>query len=739
MRISRLQLKDVKRYRDLQIDLAPGLTVVRGPNEAGKTTIARALELALSQSVNLPLPEVDALRSWDAEPAATPTVEVDFSHEGSDGAERHGSVRKAFGAGGGTKLTLDGETTTEPSRVDELLADLTGLPTPAFFRSTALVRHGELDDLDRDEANLRERLAASISAANQDTARAIAELEAILADLNVRSERTPGRLWVAEEAVARAQAAVDAGDAALAHLVADRATLGAAEIAREEGVVDLAGRRALLAHAQRAEVLSAELGTANERLARYTEAVTVAEALRRLHDNHPATEPLPVLRQIVERLRALEATITELRAMLSGEVKVNYEVSTPGATWRPTAIFAIVVIVVGFGLAAVGRLITGVGVLLPIGIAAVAVGAVVAYIGIRQRRRALDMRTQKQLADIEIDRRLRGRSQMEAELKQAEADMEAQLKGLGLDDLPAAEDLLAREETHVSAIDHANGRLQGLVGKEPTDALPGRRDAARAEVDEKTTELDGLPEEARVAGATEGIAADVRVAEATLDAARNAEAKARADVEANTVDAEQVAGEAERLAIWQDQLAGLQRRARIHEAALGGLERATAATMARATRYLEKRMVEGVSRVTEGRYRRVRIDDQTLDIQLVAPEKGDWVDARELSGGTLELVYLVARLGLIRHATGDRRPPIVLDDPLVSFDDERAAQAFAILRELTRDHQVIYLTSSDRYDAAADAVVELPGPTAIDAEDEADTSRDVVAAGSRGAAATGRT
>ena len=40
MRISRLQLRDVKRYRDLQIDLAPGLTIIRGPNEAGKSTIS---------------------------------------------------------------------------------------------------------------------------------------------------------------------------------------------------------------------------------------------------------------------------------------------------------------------------------------------------------------------------------------------------------------------------------------------------------------------------------------------------------------------------------------------------------------------------------------------------------------------------------------------------------------------------------------------------------------------------
>ena len=128
-----------------------------------------------------------------------------------------------------------------------------------------------------------------------------------------------------------------------------------------------------------------------------------------------------------------------------------------------------------------------------------------------------------------------------------------------------------------------------------------------------------------------------------------------------------------------DRMAALQRRARVTEAALGGLERATESTMLRATRYLEKGMTGAVARITDGRYRRVRIDDESLDISVVAPEKGDWVDVRELSDGTLGQIYLAARLGLIPTTTGDRRPPLVLDDPFVTFDDAHAARGFELL------------------------------------------------------------
>jgi DNA repair exonuclease SbcCD ATPase subunit len=722
MRISRLQLRDVKRYRDLQIDLAPGLTIIRGPNEAGKTTISRAIELGLTGSTGGADPAsvaaLDGLRSWDADSSARPTISLDFTIDGDgpSAPERSGSIVKAFGPGGSSVLTIDGESVGDPVAVDASLAELTGLPTPAFFRSTAHVRRGELDNLDRGEATLRERLAASISAADRDTVSAIAELRQILAGLNPRGERDPGRLGVAEEAVTRSEVTVVSGEEALARLVVDRQALGAAEESSAAAESALDERRELLEQARNAELLTAEHAAAVDRHARYVEAVAAAAELAKLHDSHPSPNPLPVVRQTVERLRALDAKIVELKAMLSGEVKVNYEVTAAATTWRRIALVALVTIIVGIALGVAGQVVAGLTTLTYVGVGAAILGVVLAFFAFRTRKAARDFRKQQQMAESEVERRLRGRSQMEAELLQAEKDSAAQLQGLGLPDLAAAEEILGREEAHVAAIDQLNARLEALVGREPVETLAPSRDAAARQVSEAAAKLADLEPEACEPGARQRFETEVANAQAALDEAKVAEAGARAMVEANPVDAEQVAGETERLIVWREQLAALQRRARVTEAALGGLERATESTMLRATRYLEKGMTGAVARITDGRYRRVRIDDESLDISVVAPEKGDWVDVRELSDGTLGQIYLAARLGLIRYATGDRRPPLVLDDPFVTFDDAHAARGFELLRELTGDHQVIYLTSTDRYDPAADAVVELPGPTAVDGE-----------------------
>ena len=146
-----------------------------------------------------------------------------------------------------------------------------------------------------------------------------------------------------------------------------------------------------------------------------------------------------------------------------------------------------------------------------------------------------------------------------------------------------------------------------------------------------------------------------------------------------------------RLASWQEQLAALQRRQRVYDLTLQSIDRAERATMKTATRYLEAHMVRDLATATDGRYRRVRVDDRTLDIEVHAPEKADWVSISSLSQGTIDLVYLVARLGLVRLITGDRRPPLVFDDPFVTFDNARAARAVELLKTVAADFQVIYL------------------------------------------------
>jgi DNA repair exonuclease SbcCD ATPase subunit len=731
VRITRLQLRNVRRHKDLDLKLAPGLTVVRGPNESGKSTIQRAIELALTRRVTSGSADLDGMRSWNSSDDDRPWVRIEFEQEDLEGV-RSGTLEKSFrGSRGTVKLELAGETITDPARADELLADLTGIPSEAFFRSTASVRHHELDGLARDEAALRDRLQASISGADRGTSRARRKLEKALYELNTKGEKNPGKIKVAEGALATESAAQRNGEAALEHLERDRDTLAQAREERAIADAELAEQRSLLEKARLAERLIAERDQARERFERYSTAVDASKQIDDLEASHPSSNGLPALRDALSKVRASDMRIREVKAALAGEVEVSFVVNEPTPrAWRPTAIAAMVVILLAVAVVAADFMdilprdlrtfalsIAGNTISLPgspvLAVLLVLFGVGLALVGRRQRVRAMDLNKTKDLRTQEIERRLRGRSALEQELQIEEVTLTNLLAVLELPDLAAVEALVTAEEAHMSSIMRLRAQLEGLVGREPAETLPELRDKAALAIEQKSGALEQLGPIAHEPRARERLEVAVADADRSLSIARDDEAQARARVEQNTVDAEEVAAHAESATGWAEQLAAFQRRARVYDATLKALDTAERATIRTATHYLEKTMVVDVDRVTAGRYRRVKVDDENLGLRVFAPERGDWVDVTSLSQGTLDTVYLAARIGLVRLVTGDRRPPLVLDDPFVTLDDARATRALELLHDISADFQVIYLTTSDRYDSTADAVAELTPATAL--------------------------
>lgn len=82
-------------------------------------------------------------------------------------------------------------------------------------------------------------------------------------------------------------------------------------------------------------------------------------------------------------------------------------------------------------------------------------------------------------------------------------------------------------------------------------------------------------------------------------------------------------------------------------------------------------------------------------------DQGLWVEDRRgaikppaaLSRGTREQLYLAIRLAYIQHYCRESEPlPVVMDDVLVNFDQERAAATLKVLAEFSDEIQVLFLT-----------------------------------------------
>ncbi len=131
------------------------------------------------------------------------------------------------------------------------------------------------------------------------------------------------------------------------------------------------------------------------------------------------------------------------------------------------------------------------------------------------------------------------------------------------------------------------------------------------------------------------------------------------------------------------------------------------ATMSSVRDILQKSIETYLPQITSGRYKQVRVGD-ALEVEVFSEERGDFVNPRgALSQGTIDQIYLVARFALARAQSEGKYPPLILDDPFVTFDAVRKANTAKLIRELTNDFQVFLFTYSNEYNEHADKVIQL--------------------------------
>ena len=111
---------------------------------------------------------------------------------------------------------------------------------------------------------------------------------------------------------------------------------------------------------------------------------------------------------------------------------------------------------------------------------------------------------------------------------------------------------------------------------------------------------------------------------------------------------------------------------------------------------LGRRAAEIMSRLTGGKYTELAFD-RSLD--ATAKREGDTVAHEKsfLSEGTADQLYLALRLAICELALPEGKScPLVLDDALVNFDDERMGCALELLKDIAKERQVILFSCHDR-------------------------------------------
>lgn len=178
---------------------------------------------------------------------------------------------------------------------------------------------------------------------------------------------------------------------------------------------------------------------------------------------------------------------------------------------------------------------------------------------------------------------------------------------------------------------------------------------------------------------------------------------------------EQLASKRAELAVGVDRYVPLIFARTLLKRAIEKFERESQPEMLRATSRIFETM-------TAGRYVGVeRPDEDGGPLQVRRADRAILTPS-ELSTGAREQLYLAVRLAYVLHYCGANEPlPVVMDDVMANFDDDRARHTLRALGEVSKDVQVIMFTCHPHFIELGREVfpdlrpVELPG-AAVEAE-----------------------
>ncbi|HUV04194.1 MAG TPA: AAA family ATPase [Armatimonadota bacterium] len=701
MELVELALSNFKRFADAKLGFCPGLNLLWGPNESGKSTIHEAICCALFGRER-----GKVLENWNGG-----FCSVILTYRSGDLVYR---IERRLTEGVSRLGALAGDDLTDvASRNDEIeriLADHLGITSRQVFDNTLSIKQkdmsrpdvsdmeavgGEIqrvltgtahvsaaEALKRLEAgrntvkgkarpsNPREfdkiterlgRLAEELADARRSRTQ-IRNLEEELSDLQGRIERDSGRL------------------SALAELLQRHKRWS--ELKKSEGEIDNL-HQSVFATLRKLQDTLADLKFAQKELEGYADLVEKDEQIA----EH--------LRKIGSRRGELDARLTELES--AGE-ESGSAVRRLAPTVLPAATLALALAGLGLGFLADPRAFL---LLLPAFVLAI---------------KCVQMRAAAPVAEFRHVTEMIGSAH--SELKQLDAEEASILSYIHCRDADRAWAKIKRYRSLTDRIRELEIALNALLGGRKMEDWEAQEAQLARELSTVRRELEeDFPGYSPTAKETEAWRSEHAALQNSLPRAEARLHEVRGSLEAEKRNARDLAALEGEIEFLHGRKTELEFLYKAYGEAITALNTVTQAVSDEYLPELSERASGHLERITSGRYTSVCV-------------KPDWevsVDCRDksaiqpsmLSIGTLDQMYFALRMACGGLLSDNRKLPVVLDDPFVAFDRPRLENVLDLLRVLAEENQILLLTH-DPYvldwarnlssDGTPVQIHELPGP-----------------------------
>ncbi|OIP97101.1 hypothetical protein AUK40_04040 [Candidatus Wirthbacteria bacterium CG2_30_54_11] len=695
MKFASIQLQGFKKYLDQTFEFGDGLTIVVGPNEAGKTTLHQALVTALygfgSKSAQL-LRGKEEARNWSGHSRCE--VSLRFSIK-----DAQYSITRDLDQGKITLRLLDHDKGREvilsedAKRIHELIADLIYIPSPDVFNQTISVKQNQMAQL-TDLASVGEAIEAIFTGEEKVSIEHVLEnLQKLRKSLKRKPREKPGRidelmetLETKERALAEALAWEKEGQA-LYDQVAELRISVPARKARLTQLKELTDRTRdktakqleLETLRKRYSELSSELKKIEHQQSQKVEADEKWQPFEKIVQHEKSIDEF---RHAVHYLKTTRERIAKEEERLSAERRERMViVHNTNIFLSPKALLAGIALAI-FGI--VGAFVTSYWPLFALSF----IGMIWVVVNILKGGG-------RQLKVTDVPSELLAQLRREEKEQSGTAEHDAGLFGLGSEMIASPQDVDAYFSNYYQCREAWTKATAAL------DAVTANVDLAAMQKELTQVEFDGgvaktameafsgfnpsSEETAAWDRELTALAVNIPADEGQLN---HAEGRLK-QMQQHGASSAQLSNECDYL---KNEIHELEVKHTACEIAISTLDEVVSQFRAEFLPELESASSHYLKDLTNGYYNRVELVHTWPNVYLDVKEDVR-AEQDQLSQGTMDQLFFALRLAAADLMSKHIALPLILDDPFVHFDDERYAQAITLMGRAAQQRQVLYFTS----------------------------------------------
>ena len=707
MRLKRIELKNFKRLVDFQAQFSPGINVVKGPlNEMGKSTLLEGISVALFYNPKSTAKWLKEYVSWGS------TRQCQISLEFENNEIRY-LLEKDFDKG--TVRLIDGNTREELDtfkEISEKMAELLGTNSDTLFLCTSCIRQAEVRAISSGKKEISESLEEVVTGGKESTlaSEVIQKLDDKISEMKKgldRPAKIPGVLASLRGQLEDSSRKCTDIENEVSKVEAQKIEL--VEVSKKLAQVkeQYENAKALLdKNKQRKEIeasikdlkqkydeVEELLGGINGLMTKLERAEEALRSIEGLEDEQQVLEFRKGLDAIQNRRRDIEKDLAQRDMELAGAKEKLDKRKSIRFLGSGSSIATSIILLTGgiIGAWVVSLYFLGLAIL----------GAVLLIVTTKVR--------------TDLNQCGNNISTIEGRIK----DMKGAIGELGKEE----KELLAKSKCNtVFEFDKKErdfkiwlkdkgsleAQLKGMLrGKTIADFQKQEREIARDLAVEEAKLTDDLKATALSPERYVELERKVDSLGAKQDELEKQKRRCEIIIEQARFNIEdQITLEEEQEGL-REALKHEDRKVRVYELAREFISQARTEILSSTEEALEKEIQKYLAVFTKDKYKQVRVDREALEFWVYSDEKGDWAKPEELSGGVIDEFYLAFRLALAELIFGDKKPPLILDDPFVNFDSVRLDNTLNFFKTLASDYQIIIFTLSDLYDKVADNIILL--------------------------------